>query len=56
MIEYIGQASSYAQAENHLYCLIKEKWLPNMKRHGRVIKAQATTTERSQICVSRQYR
>ena len=55
-ISDIGQASSYVQAENKLNQLIREKRLPNLKRHGRVIKSQATTTERLQICVSQQYR
>ena len=50
----IGQASSCVQAENHSYYLIQEKQLPNMMRHGRVIKAQAKTTERLQICVLQQ--
>ena len=36
--------------------LILEKRLTHLKRLGRVVSAQATTTERSQICVSQQYR
>ena len=32
------------------------KQLTRVKRLGRVVSAQATTTERSQICVSQQYR
>ena len=55
IISDIGQAISYVQVENHLDHPIREKRLPNMKRHGRVIKAQAMTTERLQICVSQQY-
>ena len=53
-ISDIGQAIYYVKAKNYLYCLILEKGLPNMKRHGRVIKYQATTMEQSQICVSQQ--
>ena len=53
-ISYIVQASSYIQADIHLDRLIREKWLPNLKRSGRVIKAQITTTERLRICVSQQ--
>ena len=45
-----------AQAENHLDYLIWAKRLTHLKRLGRVISAQATTTERSQICLSQQYR
>ena len=55
-ISDIGQVSYYDQAENHLYNPIQEKRLTNMKRRGRVIKAQATTTEQSQIYMSQQYR
>ena len=55
-ISDIGQASYYVQAENHLDYLIWEKRLPNMKRGGRMAKSHATTTERSQMCVSQQYR
>ena len=52
MISDIGQACYYVQADNHSYYLIQEKRIPNLKRHGRVIKSQATTMERFQICVS----
>ena len=41
MISDIGQACYYVQAEIHLDCIIREKRLPNLKRHGRVIKSQA---------------
>ena len=40
-ISDIGKACSYVQAEIHLDCIIREKRLPNLKRHGRVIKSQA---------------
>ena len=43
-ISDIGKACYYVQAENNLNCLIQEKLLPNLKRHGRVIKSQATNT------------
>ena len=55
MISDIEQESSYVQAENHMDYLIRENWLPNLKRHGRVIEAQAMTTERSHICVAQRY-
>ena len=45
VISDIGQENSYVQSDNHLNYLIPEKQLPNMKRHGWVIKAQARTTE-----------
>ena len=46
-ISDIGKASSYVQAENHLNYLIREKRLPNLKWHGRVIKSQEMTIEQS---------
>ena len=53
-ISDIKWTSYYDQAENQLDHLIWEKRLPDLKRHGQVIKFQATTTKRSQICVSHQ--
>ena len=50
----LGQGKSFVQSENHLDYLILEKRLTHLKRLGRVVSAQATTTERSQICVSQQ--
>ena len=44
-----GQENSHVQAENHLDFLSRENRMPNLKRHGRVIKDQVTTTELSQI-------
>ena len=54
VISDIRQENYYVQAENHLYSLIWGNRLTNMKRHGRVIKYQATTTKKSQICMSQQ--
>ena len=56
VISDIGQAESLVQAENQLDYLIWLKRLTHLKWLGRVAAAQATTTERSQICVSQQYR
>ena len=50
----IGQAKSIKQAENHLDYLIREQRLPKLKRDGRTVLAQTTTTERSQINVNQQ--
>ena len=55
MISDIRQISYYVQAETHLDYLIRGKRLPNMKRHGRVTKSQAMTTERLHIFVLQQY-
>ena len=54
-ISEIGQAKLFVQTENYLDYLIREKRLTYLKRIGRVVSARATTTERSQICVSQQY-
>ena len=56
VISYIGQAKSFFQTENHLEYLIWAEWLTHLKRLGRVVADQATTTYRSQICVSQHYR
>ena len=37
------------RAENHLDYLIRSKKLPNVKNNGRVVRAQATTTNRTAI-------
>ena len=47
---------SFVQAENQLDYLIRAKRLTHLKRLGRVVSAQAMTTDQSQICVSQQYR
>ena len=40
----IGQPDSHHKELNNLDYLIQEKWLLNLKRHGRVIKPQAMTS------------
>ena len=52
----LGQCTSSRSAENHLDYLIRNKRLPNLKRGGRVVTAQSTTTERSQINRQQQLR
>ena len=44
------------QANNLLNYLIRRGRLKKIKREGRVIATQSTTTERSQISVTQQYR
>ena len=44
VISELFQAKSFVQAENQLDYLIPAKWLTNLKRLGRVVSAQATTT------------
>ena len=56
VISELGQAKTLVQAENHLDYLIQVKRLTHLKSIGKVVADQSTTTERSQICVSQQYR
>ena len=52
----VGQFGSFKKAENHYDYLIRAKLLPNLKRNGRIVTSQATTTERCAITVSQQLR
>ena len=52
----LGQAKCRKSAENHLDYLIRKKKLPRFKRNGRIITAQATTSERCQINTKQQFR
>ena len=45
-ISDIGQARSFFQAENQLDYLVQAKRMTTLKRLGRVVSDQATTTER----------
>ena len=56
VISELGQDKSFFQAENHLDYLIWAKRLTHLKRLGRVVASQTTTTEQSQIFLSQQYR
>ena len=56
VITELGQANLFVQADNHLDYLIRAKRLTHLKSLGRVVSAQATTTELSQIFLSQQYR
>eukprot|EP00957_Ditylum_brightwellii_P019609 1479376-Ditylum_brightwellii.AAC.1 len=52
----IGKAESFQVAENHYaYCVRTGKFL-NLAKGGRVITAQATSTERCAITGTQQYR
>ena len=55
VISELGQANLIAQEENHLDFIIWERRLTHLKRFGQVVKYKATTTERSHICVPKQY-
>ena len=46
VISELGQSKLFVQADNHLEYLIRAKRLAHLKRLGRVVSAQATTTER----------
>ena len=54
VISYITQANYFVQADSHSDYLIWEEQLPNLNSRGQVTKAQAMTTEQSQICVLQQ--
>ena len=56
LIVDLGQCTSSRSAENHLDYLIRKKKLTGLKRGGRVVTAQSTTTERSQINCEQQLR
>ena len=46
VISELGQAKLFVQEENHLDYLIRVKRMQHLKRLGRVVSAQAMTTER----------
>ena len=52
----LSSTSNWKTAENHLDYLIPSKKLPELKRYGRVVAAQNTTTKRSQVVISQQLR
>jgi hypothetical protein len=52
----LSGAKDAKQAANHLDYLIQNKLLSNLNRNGRVISAQKTTIERSQITIDQQLR
>ena len=55
VIQFISEIGQ-EKYENHLDYLNRVKRLTHLKRLGRVVSAQATTTELLQICVPQQYR
>ena len=55
VIQDISGCSQKA-ADNHLCYLVKNKKLPELKRSGQVVKAQQTTTSRSQVHIEQQLR
>ena len=56
LIVDLSQCDSRKSAENHLDYLIRSKKLTDLKRKGRVVTAQAITTERYQISLDQQLR
>ena len=55
VIAELGQLKCFVQVYNQLDYLVQAKRLTHLKRLGRVVTSQATTTEQSQTCVSQQY-
>jgi hypothetical protein len=56
MMMQMTDCPTFKQAENHYDFLIREKKLPELKRGGRVVGAQKTTTKRSCVRVEQQLR
>lgn len=56
LIMELKQTTNRKQCQNHYDYLIRKKVFTDLKRFGRVTKAQATTTKRSQITVEQQFR
>ena len=56
MIRELSQSVDRKTAENHLDYLIRTKKLNGVKRNGRVVTAQKTTSKRSQINIEQQFR
>ena len=52
----LGQAKSMKTAENHLDYLIRTRKLDKLKWNGRIVTAQATTTERYQVNTKHHFR
>jgi hypothetical protein len=52
----LTDAKSFKQAESHYDYLIRHKELPELKKFGKVVSAQATTTKRSCIRIEQQLR
>jgi hypothetical protein len=44
----------HGKARNHYAYLVRNKKLPDLKRNGRVVTAQKTTTKRGQITIEQQ--
>jgi hypothetical protein len=56
MVMELSQSGSRQQAKNHYDHLVRKGKLSGLKRGGRVVTAQKTTTKRSQITVEQQLR
>ena len=56
LIMQLKQTSERKKCEDHYDYLIRSKQLQTLKRHGRVVGAQATTTKRSQVMPEQQLR
>jgi hypothetical protein len=56
MIVELSQGASFKQAKNHYEYLVRTGHLKGLKRGGRVVTCQKTTTKRSQITMEQQLR
>lgn len=56
IISDLGQSKSFKTSENHLDYLIRSNRLTKLKRNGRIVSAQSTSTDRCQINIPQQMR
>ena len=56
LVMELAQTTNRVAAENHFDYLVRKKLLRGVKNHGRTVKAQPTTTKRTQITVEQQLR
>jgi len=56
LVQELVQTAYRVAAENHFDCLVQMKCLRGVKNHGRTVKAQPTTTKRTQIVIDQQLR
>ena len=56
IIAHMAQTSDLVKAENHYDYLIRSDELQDLKRGGRVVTAQKTTTKRGEVTYEQQFR
>jgi len=56
LVMELAQINNRTAAENHFDHLVRKKHLIGVKNFGRIVKAQATATKRTQIAIEQQLR